>query len=359
MNFLRKIEDYALTKAVKKIGGQEYMSIQLDVTNACNLRCSHCYHPNHKNTGAIGLNDWMEILNQYDQMLKSLKLKPSILICGGEPTISPYLFSILKRANELWENPPIAILTNGTKLNDKLLSMLSQYKIEFQVSIDGPDAKRHDIIRGEGNFEKALRGARLAKEYGIKTNILGVLSKKTSAWIPEFFEMAKANGLASMNFTRFIPQGYGSGLVDRGEDDSLYGLELRDALKAIVRGSAKHSVSTSTNAPLYNLIDPTLGSNGRFGFQGLVVDYKGNLKVSSRADFTIGNVLESGLQNLFLNHPLMKDLRNKKINGCGDCIYYSRCGGDRNISFATTGSFLEKDKGCWIDPEQNKKGKIA
>lgn len=357
--FYKKLEDYLLTKAVQKIGGQKTMAIQIDITNACNLRCSHCYHPHHKNTGALDLNGWFEILNQYDQLLKKLKMKPSLVVCGGEPLISPYLFSILKRANELWDKPPTSILTNGTKINNKFLKLLAQYNISFQISIDGPDAKSHDLVRGAGNFEKALAGAKLAKEYGVKTNILGVLSRNSAPRVPDFFNMAKENELDSMNFTRFIPQGNGEKLVEKGEDDSLYGLELRDALKEIVSSSKKTGVKTGTNYPLYHLIDPSLGQNGRFGFQGLVVDYKGNLKVSSRADFVLGSVLEDGLQNLFLKHPLMKDLRASKINGCGDCMYYSRCGGDRNISYATTGSFLEKDKGCWIDPAQTEKGKIA
>ncbi len=360
MSFLKTMEDYLLKKVIKHIGGQKSMAIQLDITNACNLKCSHCYHSHHKNTGALNLEGWLEILDQYDKMLQTLKLQPYIVICGGEPTLSPYLFSILKRANELWESPTITILTNGTKLTDKLLSSLSEYNMRFQVSLDGPDAKRHDALRGKGNFQKALEGAKRAKQYGIETNILSILSKKTSHWIPEFFQMVKENDLNSMGFTRFIPQGFGAELVETGGDDSLYGFELRDAMKSIIYFSKKSGVRTSTDHPLYHLIDPKLGHNGRFGFQGLVVDYKGNLKVSSRANYILGNVLGEGLQNLFLHHPLMKDLRNsQKINGCGDCMYYARCGGDRNISYATTGSFLEKDKGCWIHPRTIKKGVVA
>jgi radical SAM protein with 4Fe4S-binding SPASM domain len=308
----------------------------------------------------MDLNGWFEVLNQYDGMLKTLKMKPSIVICGGEPLISPYLYSVLKRINKLWGGTPISILTNGTKLTPQILEMLKEHQVELQVSIDGPNAEVHDAVRGKGNFEKALEGARLAKVYGIKTNILGVLSKKSSSWIPEFFEMAKENSLDSMNFTRFIPQGQGAALVESGADDSLYGTDLRYVLISIVKMSKDYGVKTATDLPLYHLIDSSLGKNGGFGFQGLVVDYKGNLKVSSRADYILGNVLAEGLSSLFLKHPVMKSLRNREINGCGDCMYYSRCGGDRNISYATTGSFLEKDKGCWINPEEQvTRGKTA
>lgn len=359
MSLLQRIEDFIAPRAIKYIGGQEHMAIQLDITNACNLRCAHCYHSHHKNSGALDLNGWFEVLDQYDEFLNKLKLKPSIVLCGGEPTISPYLHPILKKLNEKWDNPPISILTNGTKLTDNLLKTLEPYNIVFQVSLDGPDAKRHDAVRGEGNFEKAIQGARLAAKYGIKTDILAVLSQKTSEWLPEFFDMAKSNDFAAMNFTRFIPQGYGEEYKNSGQDDSLFGNELRDALIEIVALSKQHGINTHSDLPLFHLIDPALGQNGKFGFQGLVVDYKGNLKVSSRANYVLGNIIEEGLQNLFFNHPLMRDLRSGNIKGCGDCIYYSRCGGDRNISYATTGSFLEKDKGCWIEPAQIKEGKIA
>ncbi len=89
MSFLKTMEDYLLKKAIKHIGGQKNMAIQLDITNACNLKCSHCYHSNHKNTGALNLEGWLEILDQYDKMLQTLKLQPYIVICGGEPTLSP------------------------------------------------------------------------------------------------------------------------------------------------------------------------------------------------------------------------------------------------------------------------------
>ena len=287
MSWLKRIENYLAPVAAKSVGGQEYMAIQLDITNACNLKCAHCYHSHHKNSGALNLEGWYDVLDQYESFLKTMGLKPSIVLCGGEPLISPYLLPILKRLSEKYDGPPVSILTNGTKITEKLLKALEPYNVVFQISLDGPDAKRHDLIRGQGNFAKALKGAELAKEYGIKIYILAVLSQKTSLWVPEFFAMADENNFSAMNFTRFIPQGYGENLKNSGLDDSLYGSDLRDALLEIVACSKEHKIKTHTDLPLFNLIDPSLGQNGKFGFQGLVVDYKGNLKVSSRANFVL------------------------------------------------------------------------
>ncbi|PIR19555.1 MAG: hypothetical protein COV48_01350, partial [Elusimicrobia bacterium CG11_big_fil_rev_8_21_14_0_20_64_6] len=164
-----------------------------------------------------------------------------------------------------------------------------------------------------------------------------------------FFATAARANVESMNFTRFITEGDGRRLEEAGVDRPLTGPELRDAYTAILRLSRQTQVPTNTNLPLFHLIDPSLGAHGKVGFQGLVIDYMGNLKVTSRVGYKLGHVLEEGLEALFLGHPVMRDLRDRKIDGCGPCVHYERCGGDRNASFTATGSFLRKDPSCWFD----------
>ena len=332
------------------LGGQKYLSMQMDITNACNLSCTHCYHSDHKNKGAISFDGWVGVLDQYEALLNKLYLKPAITICGGEPLVSPYLLPLLENINTRFPGVNIQILTNGTKINESLLMKLKKYNISFQVSMDGPNAETHDLKRGQGSFEKALAGLRLARKHNFQTWILSVLSRETSLHLDEYFMLAKNVNASAMNFTRLIPVGYGENLVNRGQDDILLGEDLKNAMTSIVKLSKKHGVYSNTDQPLYHLIDPKLGKNGKYGFQGLVVDYKGNLKVSSRIDFKLGSVIDDGLENLFLNHPVMKNLRAGKVKGCGSCKFQSRCGGDRNMSYAVTGNFLSQDIGCWLKP---------
>lgn len=345
---LLEIKNFLTEKIVQLIGGQQTMVLQMDITNACNLACAHCYHSHHQNKGAIGIEQWQSILEQYKAMIERLHLRPSIVICGGEPTISPLLFPILRKVDEYWPGVRISILTNGTRLTSELLARLKAYNVEFQISLDGPDPARHDLIRGTGNFEKAAEAVRRAKKEGFDVFLLAVLSKNSSAWIPDFFATAKGLGANQMNFTRFISRGAGSDLVETGKDRALLPDELRTAFMRIWNESQRLKITTNTDQALYNLIDPNLGASEKYGFQGLVVDYKGNLKVSSRADYTIGNVLTEGLENLFFNSAVLKSLREAAIEKCGGCKHYRRCGGSRNASYAATGSFLKPDPGCWI-----------
>ena len=345
---LLDIKHFITGKIVALLGGQKVMALQIDNTNACNLSCAHCYHAHHQNKGAISFDDWCNVISQYKAMIEKLHLSPSIILCGGEPTISPMLLPILQKVDEYWPGVHISILTNGTRLTDSLLGKLKKYNVEFQISLDGPDAARHDEVRGAGNFAKATDAVRRAKAQGFDVFLLAILSKKTSLWIEEFFSMAKDLGVNQMNFTRFITQGAGAELESSGADRALRPQELKGALTNIWFISQNAAVRTNTDQALYNLIDPRLGASEKYGFQGLVIDYKGNLKVSSRADFIVGNVLAQGLENLFLNSSVLRDLRRAKIEKCGDCSHFRRCGGSRNASFASSGSFLKADPGCWI-----------
>ncbi|MBI4669799.1 MAG: radical SAM protein [Elusimicrobia bacterium] len=344
-----QLKDFVVGSLLRFTGSQKFLSIQLNITNACNLNCAHCYQAHHSNDGALDLPGWQRILDQYERLAAKLHLKPRFTICGGEPTLSPIFLPMLNELNFKWPGVRINVLTNATRLTQELAKTLAQFNADFQISLDGPDKERHDLIRGPGNFDCALAGLKNLQAEGLNAFFLATLSRRTSFWIDDFFETASRLKPASMNFTRFISQGNARLLEENHKDRALSGPELHKAYLAILKASKKTAIPTNTDMPLFHLIDPSLGANGKAGFQGLVVDYQGNLKVSSRTDFRLGNILEEGLENLFLKHPIMKALRDRKIEGCGICRHYEWCGGDRNASFAATESFLKKDPACWLD----------
>ena len=351
-------KDFVIKKALSFVGGQKYLTLQFDITNACNLTCKHCYHPHHNNRGALSLENWKAILDQYSKLLKKLQLDPCIVICGGEPMTSPLLFPLLEEINSKWNGVKIFILTNGTRLNIENIHALKKFNITVQVSLDGAVDSLHDDIRGKGNFHKAVTGIKLLRENGVTTVIQAVLSKTTSLQIEEFFLLAKMLKVNAMNFTRLMPTGNGKEYVNTGADNLLSSSELKEAMTEIIQYSRKIGVPTNTDQPLYTLIDKNLGSSGKFGFQGLTIDYKGNLKISSRTDYILGNILNEGLENLFFNHPILKQLRTREQSACGGCEHYLRCGGNRSASYIATGSFLSKDPACWYELINQIKGVI-
>ena len=340
--------NWLIKKLLKFTGSQKFLSIQLDITNACNLNCRHCYQGKHSAGDDMSLTDWGKILEQYGKLAEKLHLEPVFTISGGEPTLSPLFHGLLDEIHKRWPSAGIAVLTNGTNITDRVAADIAAHKADVQISLEGPDAARHDYVRGAGSFARAMAGYAALKTAGLKITLQTVLSNRTAPWIEQFFELAAKQDAAAMNFTRFVPQGTGKNFHETCDEKPLLGLPLRDSYIAIVAASKKTGIPTGTNLPLFVLISPELGAHGKFGFQGLVVDYKGNLKVTSRTDYRLGNILQSGIEDLFLHHPLMEALRTGRIETCGSCEYFDRCGGDRNAAFAAYGSFTKKDPGCWL-----------
>ncbi len=133
----------------------------------CNLTCHHCFiscSPKNKTFGFLSLDE------------VKLRLEESVTLgvkeyyfTGGEPFLNPDMVPILV---ETLQYGPATVLTNGTVFKDEWLETLrdaeqqSTYSLEFRVSIDGFSPATNDPIRGEGTFDRALRGVVQLVEFG-------------------------------------------------------------------------------------------------------------------------------------------------------------------------------------------------
>lgn len=339
------------------VWGPFYFSVQLDITNACNLRCSHCYHSHHRNVGALSLEDWFEVIAKIERFARRTRMSPKLILCGGEPLTSPHLLPIAQSWIERFPQGMRAVLTNGTLLKKPMPGTgsvdyalgLHRLGFQFQISIDGPDEASHDRVRGPGNFRRAIEAVRRLNEIGARYNILAVLNRDSASRIPDFFTLAVREKFLRMDFERMVSLGQATG----EKSGSLKGVELRIAYERILQASRNTGVATSTKGPLWAAIEPGLGSADTLGFYDWIVGYRGDLKISSRTDHRIGHVLRDDPEKLLFNDSTLRALRARKIEGCGDCDYFKRgdCSGNRNIAYAETGSFLSVDPGCWVPGE--------
>jgi len=88
------------------------LSINLDLTTACNFNCPHCVDSKIINAGKI-LNT--EDVKQTIDTLKSHGLKSVILIGGGEPTLHRNFEKIVRHLKN--KNLQVGIVTNGSRLH--------------------------------------------------------------------------------------------------------------------------------------------------------------------------------------------------------------------------------------------------
>jgi sulfatase maturation enzyme AslB (radical SAM superfamily) len=133
----------------------------------CNLACHHCFiscTPTNHSFGMLALADVHRSLEES----VPLGVK-EYYFTGGEPFLNRELPAMLALTLRYG---PATVLTNATVLRDEWLVTLteaeaaSRYSLEFRVSIDGFSAATNDPIRGEGTFDRAMRGVRKLVAHG-------------------------------------------------------------------------------------------------------------------------------------------------------------------------------------------------
>src|SRR5512143_1333173 len=129
--------------------------IQWHLTEACNLRCRHCYQ-GERATGEMSLPEIKAVIGEVSDMIDDwsgaydLAFSRSMNITGGEPFLWPDLFEVLGLVSG--RGFDVYLLTNGTLVNRERALRLAELGVKgVQVSIEGPE-EVHDSIRGTGSF---------------------------------------------------------------------------------------------------------------------------------------------------------------------------------------------------------------
>jgi MoaA/NifB/PqqE/SkfB family radical SAM enzyme len=142
--------------------------LSLAVTNRCNASCPFCEFWKSEPTEEMTCDETKKVFEDaYDMGCLGT------LVTGGEPLLRRDLPRILEYADEA--GLTTFLLTNGYLLPRRIREIHRDLDV-VSVSIDFPDS-RHDKIRGLKNlFERAVRGIKLAQEYGVTTNINSIIT---------------------------------------------------------------------------------------------------------------------------------------------------------------------------------------
>ncbi len=128
---------------IKRVATGKPFIAEVDITDRCNLRCSHCYHFQEKGDAKgqeePSVEKWRDRFSELHK--KGIRM---IMLMGGEPMLRP---DIVQLADEMF--PFVEMITNGT------IPVPEKYQHRIFVSIDGMK-KTNDSIRGEGVFDKVV-----------------------------------------------------------------------------------------------------------------------------------------------------------------------------------------------------------
>lgn len=133
----------------------------------CNLWCTHCFISCSPKNHKFGFMERSTVRKYLDDS-RALGVK-EYYFTGGEPFMNKDMLGIIEDTLSIG---PATVLTNGILIQERVARKLRQivdstiYSLEVRVSIDGFTPEANDRIRGEGNFQKAMKGVKNLVDYG-------------------------------------------------------------------------------------------------------------------------------------------------------------------------------------------------
>ena len=144
----------------------------LQITQACNLRCSYCAYADVNNTAQRSHSgkrmSWetakkaVDFLRDHSAESKEV----AVSFYGGEPTLE---FDLVKKivsyAEEqfLGRDLRFSMTTNATVLTDEIIKFIVDHKVNVMISLDGPKPihdRNRPFADGRGSFDKTFDSLR-------------------------------------------------------------------------------------------------------------------------------------------------------------------------------------------------------
>ncbi len=146
-------------------------TVQLQLTNACNLACSYCCtNSGHARARELGLDQMRQVVRQVPEVIGATT---HMALLGGEPLLVPWAIHLATEIVNL--GLPLTFFTNGVLLADDDLARgtagLIDQGAQVRVSLGGPSTETCDRISGAGRFDAALLGLHKLAACGARATV--------------------------------------------------------------------------------------------------------------------------------------------------------------------------------------------
>ena len=303
-------------------------TVQLHITDKCNLKCIYCY-----SRGKI-----LKKIN-WKNLIKEAKRLGSTTVdfLGGEPFLSNDLLELIKLAIRLRLN--VNIYTNGLKLDKSVLKYceLHKNKVSFIIKFEY-NKKMYKYITKRDCFEEVCQNIKYLSDIGFKVFTQTALTKKNWRFVESI--MKKSRGLGAVPvFERYMPQ---NSKVDK--ELSIGKREFNYCIEKIKNFLEKEYGFE------YLILPARIKGNICFCYNEILsIQSDGTVlpcPFSSKEE-AVGNVLKQPLKDIWTEYTnKKKTMWYSQIQACKGCPHLEYChGGCKSYTFLKTKSY-GKDPLC-------------
>lgn len=303
-----------------KLKKTELETLNLHLTNRCNMRCRHClYSAGERKIKEMNFQGIKKLIKEF----ADINDKQGVLnMFGGEIFLRKDIFDIIDYAILL--GLAIGITTNANLSKETIKKIIRREISRLSIDINGANSNSHDWLRNKrGHFRQSLEVIKAFVKSGKFTASNIILHRNNIQEIEEILALCQQVGINSISCYFFTPLGRGKNIKDLVPEP----IEWKEAQKRVKKW-------ISNNSPKFGIIwerayeyfDKTnnLSPSPCQGKQSDVIDIRcdGNVYycgLLSAIDFgCLGNVRKEALMTI-LNKR--KKCAIKVKSGCAALAY--------------------------------------
>ena len=204
-DFSKKIFYHPDRVATLKAGGRPFpVTVEMDLTNRCNHRCTFCFYAEHISTDSSTLNT--DVAKRALTELQQLGTRGVSFTGGGEPMIHKDFSEILAHARATGLD--CGLITNGSAIHAKNIDGLLKDLTWIRVSMAGGTPEHYRAVQGVDHFEKVITNvvtlAERKRAVGSALNI-GVRMLLTPANLESVVHLATRLAPAGVDYLQVAP----------------------------------------------------------------------------------------------------------------------------------------------------------
>ncbi|MFA4825791.1 MAG: radical SAM protein [Methanoregula sp.] len=349
-----------------------------NLTDRCNLSCTHCYSrsgPGRTTEGELSTTEAFGVIDDLAAMGV-----PLILFTGGEPLMRADIWELAMHARS--RGLKMALSTNGTLITPDIARRIKESGIEYAgISLDGANAETHDRFRNfPGAFEQTVKAFAACTEAGLRCGVRVTLTKENCHELEALVDLSLSLGASRFCLYWLVPTGRGNESyarlqLDRDEVIGALSLLYRKAketdpaameyLTVDAPQDCIHLLASMERDGLEDLADArelleSLQGGCSAGTRVANIDTRGNVypcQFARSPEFLVGNIRKQPFSKIWSDgeNPVFARFREKDVRfggRCGICTYRDLCGGGCRVrAHAVDGDYLAEDPFCFIEKE--------
>jgi radical SAM protein with 4Fe4S-binding SPASM domain len=366
---------------------QPVYSVSWNLTQRCNLHCTHCYMSAFAGADTSRELSTAECRRVIDEIAVA---NPNVflILTGGEPLLRKDLFDLAACSAD--KGFTVVLGTNGVLLREPQARQMRQSGIQgASISLDSTDPQRHDTFRHlPGAWQGAVRATEALRTEGLDFSIHTSITDWNVGEIPAMIDLARELGARVLNFFFLVRTGRGEGITDitpqqyehiltylarmqglgtdEGDDPKarVSVLDRPEDPWSVPAGRSGGLMIRAKCAPFFRRVLYSLDSKSPLlqnYAHGSCPAGKAYCRIMPEGDVTpcpymplvAGNLRQQSFVDIWQRAEMFENLRNPQLGGrCGSCEFSKICGGCRCRAYATYGDYLAEDPACAYEPGQ-------